>query len=380
MKRRDLLLFVFGCCLLFCQCKKKTSAPELEKPPTTTVNHLLVDSLATPETLALFQNLKTLAQKRVLFGHQDDLAYGVGWWAEPGRSDIKDVCGDYPAVIGWDLGDIHLSNNLDGIRFDLMRGYIQDSYANGGINTISLHLDNPVTSNNAWDNATAVKHILPGQTHHTAYLETLKKVAEFLKSLKSANGTSIPVILRPYHEHNQTWSWWGKSACTVEEYNALWKMTVRFLRDTEGLHHLLYAISPQDLLPASNYFERYPGDAWVDIFGLDYYQLWSKTNVVPLGKTLARIAQLAEERGKLAALTETGVENVPFADWWTKFLLPALDYNEYSRKISWCLVWRNGNENHFFAPYPGQSSAADFIQFYQDSLTAFQGDLPDLYR
>jgi mannan endo-1,4-beta-mannosidase len=37
-----------------------------------------------------------------MFGHQDDLAYGVGWKYEPGRSDIKDVTGDYPAVYGFE--------------------------------------------------------------------------------------------------------------------------------------------------------------------------------------------------------------------------------------------------------------------------------------
>ncbi len=59
---------------------------------------LPVDPRATPETRALFVNLRRLAGKAVLFGHQDDLAYGVQWFGEPGRSDVKETAGSYPAV------------------------------------------------------------------------------------------------------------------------------------------------------------------------------------------------------------------------------------------------------------------------------------------
>ena len=79
----------------------KDAPTENEKPPAKT-NNILVDSLATAETVALFENLKTVSQQGVLFGHQDDLAYGIDWKATPGRSDVKQVCGDYPAVYGWD--------------------------------------------------------------------------------------------------------------------------------------------------------------------------------------------------------------------------------------------------------------------------------------
>ncbi|MDX1676122.1 MAG: hypothetical protein R3314_15105, partial [Longimicrobiales bacterium] len=53
----------------------------------------LVDDRATPATRALFHELRRVAPDHVLFGHQDDLAYGVEWWAESGRSDVRDVTG-----------------------------------------------------------------------------------------------------------------------------------------------------------------------------------------------------------------------------------------------------------------------------------------------
>src|SRR5690349_4528547 len=41
------------------------------------------DTKATPETVRLYTNLQRVSQKGILFGHQDDLAYGVGWQYQP---------------------------------------------------------------------------------------------------------------------------------------------------------------------------------------------------------------------------------------------------------------------------------------------------------
>ena len=77
----------------------------------------IVDPRATPATRDLLKRLHDQSGKGVLFGSQDATAYGVGWWAERGGCDIKDVCGNWPAIYGWDLGDIHRERNLDECRF-----------------------------------------------------------------------------------------------------------------------------------------------------------------------------------------------------------------------------------------------------------------------
>jgi len=45
--------------------------------------------------------------------------------------------------------------------------------------------------------------------------------------------------------------------------------------------------------------------------------------------------------------------------------------------VIWVLVWRNARErkDHFYAPYPGQKSASDFVRFYQDKRTLFLKDI-----
>ncbi|MCF8259817.1 MAG: T9SS type A sorting domain-containing protein [Melioribacteraceae bacterium] len=342
-------------------------------------NEFLVDKLATTETVNLFRNLKTRTHSTTLFGHQDATAYGVGWKNIPGKSDVKDVCGDHPAVFGWDLGDIGQFTNLDGVSFNLIKKSIIEAYNRGGINTISLHLDNPVTGGNAWDNSTAVKNILPGGSHHSSYLATLGKVADFLKELKTTDGVFIPIVLRPYHEHNQSWSWWGVSACSEAEYTALWKMTVNFFRDTEQIHNLLYAISPQDINTTQEYFKRYPGDNYVDVLGLDFYNLWDQSWIGYLSDALSMLAGESEKRGKVFAITETGVEGIPINNWWTDYLLKSINANGLSRQVSWVLVWRNASSTHHFAPYPGHSSVQNFIEFYNDSTTSFESDLNNFY-
>src|SRR5688572_5287897 len=126
-----------------------------------------IDKQATKETIKLYRNLKRLLEQGFMFGHQDDLAYGVGWKYEEGRSDIKDVTGDYPAVYGWELGHLEIDKpvNLDSVPFNKMQEFIRQGYERGGVITISWHLNNPLTGKTAWNpEPGTVASILPGGT------------------------------------------------------------------------------------------------------------------------------------------------------------------------------------------------------------------------
>src|SRR5688572_32079320 len=198
---------------------------------------ILIDKKATHETEALYTNLKKISQQGLLFGHQDDDAYGTKWKAVPGKSDVKDVSGSYPAVHGWDVAKLGLWDfNLDSVDFGKMHGWIKDTYKRGGINTISWHLDNPANKKSAWDTVKAVKHIIPGGSLHNTYKKELDVLADFLNSC-AVGATKIPIIFRPFHEHNGGWFWWGKGNCTEEEYIKLWKFTVDYLKNEKDIHH-----------------------------------------------------------------------------------------------------------------------------------------------
>src|SRR6187200_3279296 len=107
---------------------------------------LPIDKKATKETVNLYNNLKKLLNKGIMFGHQDALAYGVTWKYIRGKSDVKELVSDHPAVYGWELGNLEsgLKHNLDSVPFDKMKGFIREVYERGGVNTISWHNSNPV--------------------------------------------------------------------------------------------------------------------------------------------------------------------------------------------------------------------------------------------
>ncbi len=368
--------------------------------PDSRKNVALVDSKATAETRALYRNLLALRGQHTLFGHQDTLAYGLDWTHEPDRSDVKDVSGSFAAVSGWDIGWLEKGSaeNLDGVRFDWMRDSIKNTFRRGGVTTISWHMINPVSGGGYNDTAVpAVADVLPGGDKHELFKRYLDTFVEFNQSLV-VDGVQVPVIFRPWHEHNGEWFWWGKGRCTEEEYIRLWRFTVEYLRDEKQQHNLIYAFSPDRsrMTPETmvqDYFYGYPGDDYVDVFGMDnYWDLGHPANEASADEqlrhftlSLATISRLAQARGKLASLTEGGVESVPNPHFWTQVILRGINADPDAQGIAWVLVWRNAtdggyNGKHFYGPHAGHPSAADFVTFKEDVRILFEDELPALYR
>ncbi len=344
----------------------------------------LVDAEAHRRVRALYANLKEISGQSILFGHQDALAYGIGWKEANGRSDVKDVCGAHPAVFGWDAGKLGQSAfNIDTVFFGKMQQWIIDAYKMGAVNTISWHMDNPVNGGSSWDTTPAVAAILPGGPKHEAYLAQLDHFAAFAHSLRAGFPLRkpVPLIFRPFHEHTGSWFWWGKGNCSAEEYKQLWRFTVEYLRDAKGLKNLLYAYSTDVVDSPEQYLEFYPGDEYVDILGIDNYRdvgLNGKPD--SLTRRLDIVARLAAEKGKVAALTETGYERIPDPLWWTEALLKPIKAGNDASKIAYLLVWRNAHIGHHYAPYPGHPSTANFLAFRADPAVKFQDNMPDVYR
>ena len=347
----------------------------------------LADPNATAETRALFANLKRLADDgRTLFGHHDTLAYGVNWADEPDRSDVKDVTGAYPAVYSWDVNRLFMRRDPDApdpVRTAQLRRWILEGYGRGGVITLAWHMPNPVNDTDSWNTTRAVEAIIPGGRLHDDYKAKLDVVADFLNSLRTADGRRVPVFFRPFHEHTGSWFWWGRDHATIDEFKALWRFTVHYLRDVKAVRNALYAYSTDVFETEADFLERYPGDDVIDLLGFDdYHSVKTAETRSTFVKRLRLLADMARARGKLAALTETGVETVPDPNWWTGVLLPAL--KEAGPGISYAVVWRNANSKaerpgHFYAPYAGHPSAGDFIRFRQDPNILFEDELPDLY-
>jgi mannan endo-1,4-beta-mannosidase len=192
------------------------------------------------------------------------------------------------------------------------------------------------------------------------------------------------MIFRPYHEFDGYWFWWGKPYCTVAEFKALWQFTVSYLRDSLNVHNFIYAFSPDNTFGTEDaYLQRYPGDAFVDMVGIDNYNdlgRYGKYNLDSAIIKLKIVSDYAMKAGKLAAFTETGLESIPNPAWWTEVLLKALQSKKMA--FTYVLVWRNDatSATHFYAPFPGQSSVPDFLKFYNDPYTLFEKDLKNMYK
>jgi mannan endo-1,4-beta-mannosidase len=343
----------------------------------------LSDKLATKETVALYKNLHKLSkEKYTLFGHQDDLAYGVNWKYVAGKSDIKDVVNDYPAVYGWDIARIELdsANNIDGIPFEKMRKYIQDGYQRGGVITLSWHFDNPLSGGSAWDTTkNAVASILPGGTKHQLYVSWLDKAAKFMGSLKGQKGEAIPILFRPFHELTGNWFWWGKNTCSAAEFKSAWRFTIDYLRNKKKLHNLIIVYNTNGIQTAQEFLERYPSNNMVDLVSFDLYQFDQDKEafIKNVRHNLNILTKVAKENNKLAAFAETGYEAIPDKNWWTETLYPAIK----NYPLSYVLVWRNAGympsmkKEHYYAPYKGQLSEADFKKFYQQKNILFEKTL-----
>lgn len=373
MKRFVLTLsaFIIG----FCGIRAQTPGP--------------TDSHATRETRALFHNLMKLSENHTLFGHQHATEYGRGWREEEDRSDVKSVTGSHPAVIGIDFLAF-TGNNPDGVRWykNYLRKVVVDAYDRGGVITAAWHFPDPVSPGGFYwvDDVSlpAVKYIIPGGEAHDTYKDILRGIGEWANSLYGDDGNLVPVIFRPYHEFDGGWFWWGKPHCTREEFIDLWRFTVSFLRDSVGVHNFLYAFSPDNRFNTEEEFlERYPGDAWVDMVGMDNYGDMGRDHYAPevATKKLKIVSDYARKSGKLAAFTETGLESIPNPAWWTQTLLPVMR-GDPSIQLAYVLVWRNdpNSPTHYYAPLPGHPSVPDFLQFYNDPYTLFEKDLVDIYK
>tara|TARA_R110002073_G_scaffold266038_2_gene429068 strand:- start:702 stop:1817 length:1116 start_codon:yes stop_codon:yes gene_type:complete len=312
--------------------------------------------------------LNVAKDKGILFGHQDDLAYGMGWKYVDGESDVKRVAGDYPAVFGWELGGIELAHtfNLDTVPFKNIKTLSLKAYAMGGINTYSWHPFSAIDGASSWDkDVDVVKHIIPGGLHHEAFKNHLDKLADFLKSLKTANGKQIPFIFRPWHEMDGAWFWWGSKQCTPAEFKTLFKFTIDYLRKSKGIRNMLVAYSPDGGFNSlAKYFTWYPGDKYVDIMGMDNYgDLRTDNGEIAAIKKLHIVIEAAKTKSKYAALTETGLENVTDSKWFTQKLGVVLQDPLVAKELSYVMVWRSDEKVHFFFPYPGHPAAEDAKEF-----------------
>lgn len=366
------------------------------------VNNYISDKQATKETIALFYNLKKLGKTKVAIGQQD--AFNSFYQDAGGDSDMKKNTGYDPALLGSDfmfITDKNNNNQSNNWFYQQEQKIINDTkaaYAKGMINTFSWHLREPYNEDSFYasdmtteQKNTAFKSILPGGANHAWYKKKLDKVASVFLNLKGSKGELIPIIFRPFHEFDGSWFWWGANFCTPEEYKTAYKFTVDYLKKTKGVHNVLYAFSPDNSYNTpEGYLSRYPGDAYVDVLGMDNYGDFNNQGNDGVRKANAKLKMLSNMvliNKKIVALTETGyrisAETSPVADWFSNYLYTALNDNPTFDaniiEVNYVMFWNNDN-NGYYVPNGSVSNSADFKTFVEKPKSALLNSLPKMYE
>jgi mannan endo-1,4-beta-mannosidase len=356
-----------------------------------------VDGKASAEAKALYRRLFALSRDyengKIIFGQQSAFHEGRGWslssnsdWT--GRlpeTDLHKVMGKDPGVVGFDFSEVGSWNE------NLFAEEMKALHQRGAIITLSWHMPNffpDGSETNAWDTqGNTVRLIQTNEAFRNLFFSKLDRLVAFLGRIKG-----VPIIFRPWHEQNYSWFWWGKAQCTPFEYGTLWKLTTGYLM-SKGVHQLLYAYAPDTI--GEDYFERYPGDSFVDILGVDNYFNSIASNVYFLGlspldewkRGVVTLMNSAEARGKIPAITEFGNEGLTYDRFWTDYFSWPIERDgmrqfsgthglpEPKVKAAYAMVWRNDRSapQHFFSPFPGAPGNANFMDLVTKDVFSFLG-------
>lgn len=352
---------------------------------------------ATDETVSLFYNLRALPETGFIVGQQD--AFGSFFNNASGDSDVKKGTGSDPGLLGSDFLFITDDEN-DGSSSNWffqqeqkIKNHALDAYEKGMVNTFSWHMLEPYEGDHfyTWEMTdfqknNAFRSILPGGENHAYYKRKLEKIAEVVTSMIGQNGEPIPIILRPFHEFDGDWFWWGAPYSTPQEFITLWRFTVDYLVRDLNVNNLLFAFSPDNnYTTQEGYLERYPGDAYVDILGMDNYGDFNNNGQMGLddaNRKLKVISDLAKAKGKIAALTESCFfirpgEVAPIPGFYANNLYNALTQNDV--EVSFMMFWSN-NRDQYCTPPPSELGFEDFMDFINKPSTLLADELPAMYR
>lgn len=261
----------------------------------------LVNKNSTANTKKLYSFLKDSYGKYVITGQQCDGGINGNEFKA-----IKNLTGDYPALLGLDMMSYTPSRTAFGESSSAVEKAIE--FANkGGIVTFCWHWNAPTEYLNSTANSPDgwwggfytksskfdIAKVMNGQDAKGKKLldRDIKEIAKQLKRLEKAG---VPVIWRPLHEASGGWFWWGAKGS--DAYKKLWKYLYNELTNTYGCNNLIWVYNGQSA-------DWYPGDEYVDIVGEDIYP---GNHVYDPQVSRFKQAISYGSKTKITALTENG--------------------------------------------------------------------------
>lgn len=166
----------------------------------------------TTQILNCLESLPNRTNNRVISGQH------IGWWVYTDHYDefvtkLHADTGYWISLIGIEFG--HDDN--------VARDRAIEHWNNGGLVTVTWHMDNPFTGTSRSISEIPAGHSLselytPGNAAYNAWREALGRKANWLKDFQNNN---MVVLWRPFHEMNGNWFWWGRQ--DKEQFIALWR-------------------------------------------------------------------------------------------------------------------------------------------------------------
>jgi mannan endo-1,4-beta-mannosidase len=308
----------------------------------------LVDSGATQSTVDLYDRLKATSGNSIFYGEYIE-------YLDKQIETFK-ITGKFPAVYMFDYD----STVWDNIKFRHRKYEIVKHHIHGGIISMCWTMKNFVTNGTCRDlTGDPVANILEGGTHRSQYLEALDNFAKDIKKIK------IPIIFRPFLENDTHSFWWGTEGCTPEQFITLWRDLVTYLRDTKGVHNILYCYSPE-ILTGEYKGEHFPGENYVDIYAIDNYS--NSDDILAVISRYGKASDAALEDGKVFGVSEgmRKLSDYPKSDYWTWYYNQILADPKASRASFVC---------NWVSPYwgckKGRDDEASFLEMSKNPKIRF---------
>ncbi|MFO7937710.1 MAG: glycosyl hydrolase [Kiritimatiellia bacterium] len=227
------------------------------------------DNGALPVTKAVLDALRELPAKkeqRLLSGQF------MGWYPQASLAPanlLYQQTSNWVAVAGFDYYEtfLHAPDTKPDLykppRWRNINELAKEYWRTGGLITISCHMSNPWDGGKAWSKKGRFEDLLNRNTPaYARYMEQVDEVAEGLADLQDSG---VVVIFRPFHEMTSPFWWGGRDP---ETFKKLWRRLFVYYSREKGLHNLIWTWCPLVSKKAMSY---YPGNAYVDMTGLDIY-------------------------------------------------------------------------------------------------------------
>ncbi len=156
--------------------------------------------------------------------------------------------GTTPAVLSVDYGGDQTYSQSQLIT---LNSTLKNHWNKNGLVSIRWMPKNPWETGftTAYSNSVSLKK-LTQDSQSTDYKNWRSQLDDIAAALKDLQDHNVAVLWQPFPLMNSPSVWWGSQASTGEgketDFETLWQDTYNYLRNTKGLHNLIWVFAPGD--------------------------------------------------------------------------------------------------------------------------------------